>query len=112
MPLAEKMVWDSLRNRQLLGFRFRRQHPLGTFVADFVCLEAKLIVELDGSQHREQQSEDAQRTKWLESQGFRVIRFWNYEVLEEFENVLEGIGNALQKPTVPRKSRSKKPPTS
>jgi very-short-patch-repair endonuclease len=84
---VEIKLWRHLRLRQIGGYKFRRQQPLGTYIVDFVCLEKKVVVELDGGQHAEQISEDAQRTAWLESQGFHVLRFWNHQVLEEMETV-------------------------
>ena len=74
----------------------RRQQPLGRYIVDFVCLEKRLIVELDGGQHAEQVLSDTARTAWLETQGFRVLRFWNNEVLSEIESVKEAIREALQ----------------
>lgn len=87
---AERVLWLKLRNRQLAGVKFRRQQSLGTYVIDFVSLEKKLIVEIDGGQHNEDLNaeKDQIRTVWLNSQGFRVIRFWNNEVLDNLEGVL------------------------
>ena len=92
---AEQMLWARLRNRQLDGWKFRRQVPLGKFVVDFVCYDEKLVVELDGGQHGENPDDDATRTAWLEARGFRVLRFWNHEVLENLEGVLTIIAKAL-----------------
>jgi len=78
---AEWKLWTVLRNRQLGGFKFRRQVPIGRYFADFACLEGRLIVELDGSQHQDRVEYDARRTNELESCGFRVLRFDNYDVL-------------------------------
>ena len=86
------------------GLKFRRQHPYGDYILDFVCLEAKLIVELDGSQHFEQAEHDAHRTRFLECAGFRVLRFWNNQVLQETDGVLEAIRLALQDPSPPQSS--------
>ncbi len=85
---AEKVIWRALRNRRLNGHKFRRQHPIGKFVADFCCMEAMLIVEIDGGQHDRQAEADARRTSELERQGYRVVRFWNNEVLGNLEGVL------------------------
>ncbi|MEE8443435.1 MAG: DUF559 domain-containing protein [Dehalococcoidia bacterium] len=93
--LAERVFWRHITERRLGGFRFRRQHPLGPYVVDFVCLEKRLIVEIDGSQHMEQMKEDETRTVWLRSQGFRVLRFWNNEVLNQTDDVKEVILTAL-----------------
>jgi len=93
---AERKLWSHLRNRQLLNHKFRRQHPIGKYVVDFVCIEKQLIIELDGGQHMERKSEDEERTKFLETQGYRVLRFWNDQVLKETVSVLEVILKALE----------------
>ena len=90
---AEKRLWAKLREKQMDGFRFRRQHPIGPHVVDFFCPEAKLIVEVDGGQHTAEG--DADRTRWLESAGYRIIRFWNNDVLGNMAGVLERIAEAL-----------------
>jgi len=95
MTDAEQLLWQRLRYRQLQDCKFRRQAPIGDFVVDFVCHERKLIIELDGGGHTRRREQDASRTKWFESQGFAVLRFWNFEVTEDLECVLEGIWNAL-----------------
>jgi len=94
---AEHVLWQLLRNRQLLGYKFRRQHPLAGYVLDFYCHETKLAVELDGSQHTQpdQAAYDAERTRILEAEGLRVLRFWNNDVLRNIEAVLEVIVDAL-----------------
>ena len=88
---AENLLWGLLRNRRLLGLKFRRQYPLTPYILDFYCLEAKLAVELDGGQHAEQHHYDQQRTVYLENKGITVLRFWNNEMLQQTENVLEKI---------------------
>ena len=93
---AEKRLWERLRRKRIDGFWFRQQVPLGRYIADFVCFDEKLIVELDGGQHAEQAAYDADRTEWLDSQGFRVLRFWNNEVFENIEGVEEVIQASLQ----------------
>ncbi len=93
---AEHKLWAVLRGDQLRGVNFRRQHAIGPFIADFCSLKAKLIVELDGSQHLEQPGYDQQRTKYLESQGYKVIRFWNNEVLNNLEGVILAILHTLE----------------
>ena len=88
---VEQLLWKQLRNRQLFGHKFRRQFPIEPYIADFVCLELKLIIELDGRQHAEQIDYDSQRSLFLGKRGFKVIRFWNNEVCENTEGVLEAI---------------------
>ncbi|HJQ61386.1 MAG TPA: endonuclease domain-containing protein [Burkholderiales bacterium] len=92
---AELRLWHLLRNRNLKGFKFRRQHPIGTYIADFVCLEQQLVIELDGSQHAERTQYDSRRTEVLEAAGFRVIRFWDNDVLTHMESVMQSIYSAL-----------------
>jgi len=92
---AERRLWYYLRDRRLSGYRFRRQALLGRFVVDFVCVRARLIVELDGEHHIDCLLEDLERTQALAQSGFRVIRFWNDEVLQRTEAVLESILEAL-----------------
>ena len=92
---AEKLVWYRLRDRRLAGFKFRRQHSVGQYIVDFVCHEGRLIVELDGGQHSSQVEEDSSRTKYLESRGFRVVRFWNHQVLGELDSLLAVIHGML-----------------
>lgn len=88
---AERLLWHRLRNRQLLGVKFRRQVPIGQYIADFASLEIKLIIELDGSQHFETQQADEFRTGFLQREGYKVIRVWNNDVLLRTETVLEAI---------------------
>jgi very-short-patch-repair endonuclease len=85
-----------IRKRQLYGHRFRRQVPLGRYVVDFACIEASLIVEVDGGQHSLREEQDAKRTAWLEAHGWRVIRFWNNDVMENTEGVLEELARTLR----------------
>jgi very-short-patch-repair endonuclease len=94
MTEAEQRLWFHLRRRRLGGFRFRRQHPVGPFVVDFICIERRLIVEVDGSQHLESAA-DQVRDAWLQRRGFRLIRCWNHDVLERTEQVLAAILDAL-----------------
>ena len=91
----ERKLWALLRNDQL-GVNFRRQHAIGNFIPDFVCIKKKLIVELDGSQHIEQQEYDAERTKYFESLGYKVVRFWNKNVAQDIEGVIRAIIFALE----------------
>jgi adenine-specific DNA-methyltransferase len=88
---AETRLWSRLRRKQLDGLRFRRQAPLGPYVVDFFCPDAKLIIEVDGGQHAGRQAYDTRRTTWLEERGYRVLRFWNNEVLENTDGVLSEI---------------------
>ncbi len=90
-PTAEEKLWERLRNRRLEGHKFRRQVPLGRFIVDFACYDARVVVELDGGQHAESEADDAVRTQWLEGRGFCVLRFWNDEVFGNLEGVLEVI---------------------
>ena len=93
---AEARLWSRLRNRSLGGFKFRRQISVDSFIADFLCSESMLIVELDGGQHDEQAAADARRTAYLEGLGYCVLRFWNNDVLANTEGVLEVILGELQ----------------
>jgi very-short-patch-repair endonuclease len=86
---AERVLWNVLRNRQVLNLKFRRQHPIGNFIADFCCIERGLIIELDGSLHEERAGQDEERTRWLNDHGFQVLRFWNGEVFPNPEGVIE-----------------------
>lgn len=92
---TEKILWRELRNRGLEGFKFRRQAWVGPFIADFLCLEAKLVIEADGSQHGENEDYDVRRDAYLGREGYRVIRVWNNEVAENLAGVLEAIRFAL-----------------
>jgi very-short-patch-repair endonuclease len=92
---AERRMSSSLRDRRLVMYKFRRQHPIGRFVVDFACTEYELIVEIDGGQHADNTA-DAGRTAWLESQDWRVIRFWSNEVLTNTSGVIETILQVLQ----------------
>ena len=92
MSDAEQALWHLLRGRQISGLKFRRQHPFGDYILDFVCLENKLVIEVDGGQHGQQAGYDENRTQKLQAAGFRVLRFWNNEVLKQIESVKEKIG--------------------
>lgn len=95
---VEKKLWSFLRDRKLLGFKFRRQHPIGKHVVDFCCLEKKIAIELDGGQHAQQSVHDLARTSDIEKEGFRVIRFWNNQIVENSEGVLDSIAFVLNAP--------------
>jgi very-short-patch-repair endonuclease len=88
---VEKCLWARLRGRHLEGFKFRRQVWIGSYIADFLCLEAKLIVEADGAQHGENAEYDLRRDTMLKAEGYRVLRFWNNEVIGNLDGVLEAI---------------------
>mgnify|MGYP001994640938 CR=1 FL=1 len=100
---TEKHLWYFLRAKRF-GYKFKRQVPVGRFIVDFVCLEKRLIIELDGSQHQVNQTYDAERTAELNRAGFQVLRFWNTEILLEIDSVLEVIRQALSPTLFPRNS--------
>lgn len=97
---AEKLLWYRIRNRQLSDVKFRRQKPIENFIVDFVSPDTKLIIELDGGQHNETKDKllDSERTKVLKSKGYKVIRFWNNEVINQLESVLKRILEELNSP--------------
>ena len=106
MTDAEQLLWQRLRNKQLLGIKFRRQQPIASYIVDFVSMDKMLVIELDGGQHGEQLLYDTQRSACLQALGYRVLRFWNHEVLQHTDEVLETIlKNCLHTPTptLPRK---------
>jgi len=88
---VEQQLWLHLRNRRLLNYKFRRQFPIEPYIVDFVCLDLKLVIELDGGQHADQIAYDEQRSGWLEKRGFKIIRFWNNDITENIDGVLEAI---------------------
>lgn len=92
---VERKLWHRIRDKQIEDFRFRRQRPIGKFIVDFICIDARLIVELDGGQHAENALGDSKRTEFLESLGYKVVRFWNNEVIENMEGVLERLREEL-----------------
>ena len=93
---AESSIWRILRLAQMDGHRFRRQVPFGQYIADFVCYNARLIIEIDGGQHERSSPDEAKRTRFLENQGYRVLRFWNNEVLSNLEGVRAIIARELR----------------
>jgi very-short-patch-repair endonuclease len=93
---AEEALWQALRNRKVAGAKFRRQFSIDRFIVDFYCAEAKLVIEVDGEIHRQQEAEDQARQTFLETQGFHVLRFQNEDVLKRIDTVLTRIGAALQ----------------
>ncbi|HEX5336886.1 MAG TPA: endonuclease domain-containing protein [Gallionella sp.] len=92
---AEQRLWYHLRAHRFMGLKFKRQKPLGRYIVDFICTERRLIVEIDGGQHAEQVEYDRQRDAWLRGQGYTVLRFWNNEVMQQLEAVLEQIRGAV-----------------
>jgi very-short-patch-repair endonuclease len=95
MTDAKRKLWYAVSAGRLDGWKFRRQAPIGRYIVDFLCPKARLVVELDGGQHAEQVEYDAARTKFLEEQGYQVMRFWNGDVLENLSGVVETIWRAL-----------------
>lgn len=95
---AEKRLWYFLRKRNVGGYKFRRQHVIDNYIVDFYCKEKLLIIEVDGDEHKNNKTYDEIRTRYLESKGFRVLRFWNSEVYNEIENVLELIAKTVAPP--------------
>jgi very-short-patch-repair endonuclease len=95
MTDAERRLWSVLRSRRLQGYKFRRQRPIGPFIVDFACIEHHLVVEADGGQHLESDY-DARRAAWLEARGWRVLRFWNNDILANTEGVQEAVLMALK----------------
>lgn len=103
---AEELLWEKLRRKQLAGFRFRRQHPIGEYIADFYCHKAKLIIEVDGDIHNteNQKKHDAKRSSKMRSLGIRVLRFTNYHIDSYMPEVLEAISRALAAPPLQGRS--------
>jgi len=102
---AERRLWAALRDRRLVGYKFRRQRPIGPFIVDFVCIEHKLVIEADGGQHADNEADES-RTAWLQGRGWRVLRFWNNEILANTRGVIETIVAALRKSRQPSPSQS------
>ena len=102
---AEQRLWYHLRAHRFHGLKFKRQKPMGRYIVDFVCIERRLIIELDGSQHSEQMDYDQSRDAWLRSRGYTVLRFWNNDVLQQLENVLEQIRLTLSPGPSPASGR-------
>lgn len=96
---VERKLWYALRNRQFHGYKFRRQQPIGPYIVDFVCFESHLVVELDGDQHGSDDviAYDQARTRFLEKDGFQVLRFFNREINANLDGVLEAIGQCVRK---------------
>ena len=105
---AERKLWMRLRAREVNGFKFRRQHPIGNYIVDFCCHERGLVVELDGGQHASETMADRRRAEFLVRQGYQVLRFWDHEVLTALDAVLEQIADALSHPhpnPLPKRAR-------
>ena len=97
---AENLLWKQLRAKRLLGLKFRRQEPIGKYIVDFVCHEKKIIIELDGGQHSEHEEKDQKRDEWFRSEGFKILRLWNNDVLSQTEEILEIIAKkCLESPS-------------
>ncbi|GAA0563294.1 endonuclease domain-containing protein [Rhizomicrobium electricum] len=96
---AERKFWFAVRGRKFDGYKFKRQYPVGPYIADFVCLDQRLIVELDGGQHAQQAEYDIKRTDFLQSRGFRILRVWNDDFLRTPDAILEGVWRALTAPS-------------
>jgi very-short-patch-repair endonuclease len=96
MTDAERRLWYYLRAHRFEGLGFRRQAPVGPYVADFLCEQLRIIVEVDGGQHSERTLEDQQRTAWLNARGYRVVRFWNNDVMGNMEGVWEALSTAIR----------------
>jgi very-short-patch-repair endonuclease len=109
MTDVERKLWARLRDAQLGGYKFRRQHPLGPYVPDFFCESERLAVEIDGEQHADNKDKNDRRTAWLVARGWRVIRFWNHEVTENIEGVLERLRLELPAAPHPRAARAPSP---
>jgi len=102
---AEKRLWAAFRNRRFQNYKFRRQHPIGKYIVDFACIEYRLIIEADGGQHMDT-LQDIERTKWLESKGWRVMRFWNNDILANTNGILDTILQSLEQVETPSPSHS------
>ena len=106
MTDAERSLWHHLRNRALMGYKFRRQHPIGVYIVDFACIERELVIELDGSQHIDEPMEGA-RSQTLRAAGYRVLRFWDNDALANQQVVLAVIHEALNAPSAPARGEGR-----
>lgn len=106
---AERKFWFAVRAHGFGGHKFKRQYPIGPYIADFVCLESHLIIELDGGQHSQQAGYDAERTAYLQTRGFRVLRYWNDEFLRHQADILEDVWRALKSPSPASSARDLSP---
>ncbi|MGB7814781.1 MAG: endonuclease domain-containing protein [Methylotenera sp.] len=96
MTDTERMLWQQLRAKRFVGFKFKRQQPIGRYIVDFVCFDAKLVIELDGGQHQDAATIDTVRDAWLTAQGFSVLRFWNNDFLQNRAGCLERVLDELE----------------
>ena len=96
---VETLLWSKIRGRQIGSFKFRRQHVIGPYIVDFVCLSKRVVIELDGGQHAVERKKDDARDNWLRREGYTVLRFWNHEVFENLDGVLEFIRRRLNSPS-------------
>jgi very-short-patch-repair endonuclease len=96
---AEKRLWSLLRAHRYGGYKFKRQQPIGPYIVDFACFDARLVIEIDGGQHADAARSDSIRDAWLAREGFRILRFWNNEVLGNIEGVMQQITLSLQAPS-------------
>ena len=103
---AEQKLWSRLRKKQLSGFQFHRQYSIGPFFVDFVCPEARLIIEVDGSQHADQEEQDESRSEFLRANRYGVVRFWNFEIMSDIDSVVERIAEMLER--TPRRAKQGK----
>lgn len=104
---AEQRLWYHLRAHRFLGLKFKRQKPMGRYIADFVCIERRLIIEIDGGQHAVQKEYDQRRDTFFRSKGFTVLRFWNHDVMQQLESVLEQIRSSLSPAPLPQVGEGK-----
>jgi very-short-patch-repair endonuclease len=95
MTIAEHKFWQAIRGKQIEDCRFRRQHPVGPYIADFACIDKSLVIELDGEQHQDRITYDERRTAFLQAQGWQVLRFWNNDVLNNLDGVLAKVIEVL-----------------
>ena len=102
---SERKLWSQLRAKKMEGMKFRRQQPIGIYIVDFICFEKRLIIELDGGQHMMPATKDKTREAWLRQQGYKVLRFWNHEIFENFTGVL----NSIRDKVIPTPSPSSPP---
>jgi very-short-patch-repair endonuclease len=100
---AEALLWSKLRDRQLMGLKFRRQQCIGNYIIDFACMDKNLLLEIDGGQHNtnEKTESDLERTSWLEGKSYQVLRFWNSDIMENLDGVVEVILNSLEHKSPP-----------